>query len=239
MAFLSNITKLTFNLENNQIKNINLRRHKSFNCKKWCIGNPDKKTYQFDIIIKDDCGVVSIKYNDLTKHLNRTFVKYNKTYMPMPKVLYNMIASFNKDNKMSYVNYNRNRDGYLYYFIISIIYNDYINVVYEEDYSRPALAYTMDKLNICEPDSDICSICYDTDNSAPRYTLPNCSHTFHVECLKPWLNKMNTCPECRSIIKIGMNRHDAAKVIIRYFKKWIHNKKQLTTFTENCDLFVF
>ena len=43
-----------------------------------------------------------------------------------------------------------------------------------------------------------CSICLEKINKCERHiTLTECNHTFHKKCLKQWLNKNNTCPNCR------------------------------------------
>ena len=43
-----------------------------------------------------------------------------------------------------------------------------------------------------------CSICLEKINKCERnITLTECNHTFHKKCLKQWLNKNNTCPNCR------------------------------------------
>ena len=47
-------------------------------------------------------------------------------------------------------------------------------------------------------ESDICSICHE-DLSTNLYTLPECSHTFHCNCIMHWFRaKHNTCPLCNN-----------------------------------------
>ncbi|GFY59088.1 hypothetical protein TNIN_277631 [Trichonephila inaurata madagascariensis] len=46
-------------------------------------------------------------------------------------------------------------------------------------------------------DSTECAICLNCDD-AERYTLGQCKHTFHLICLREWLdNGKSTCPYCR------------------------------------------
>jgi len=44
-----------------------------------------------------------------------------------------------------------------------------------------------------------CSICLKAlDTSSENITLEKCRHTFHKECLKPWVvAEKRTCPNCR------------------------------------------
>ena len=45
-----------------------------------------------------------------------------------------------------------------------------------------------------------CSICY--EEMLPQESLNelNCKHRFHIDCLLPWLQFKNTCPDCRALI---------------------------------------
>lgn len=42
-----------------------------------------------------------------------------------------------------------------------------------------------------------CNICLSTSEDGERWVMLPCGHAFHEECLKPWLEKNNTCPVCR------------------------------------------
>ena len=46
----------------------------------------------------------------------------------------------------------------------------------------------------------LCSICLDNLNPGEQYTLSECGHSFHSNCLITWLRSTNTnsCPLCRS-----------------------------------------
>ncbi|CAK5052531.1 unnamed protein product [Meloidogyne enterolobii] len=43
-----------------------------------------------------------------------------------------------------------------------------------------------------------CTICLSTLRSDNVYTLKNCNHTFHHECVTRWISEgSKTCPTCR------------------------------------------
>ena len=54
----------------------------------------------------------------------------------------------------------------------------------------------IDGLEKVENCSDVCVVCQEEVKTGRK--LP-CSHTFHLECIKPWLSQKNTCPKCRAI----------------------------------------
>ena len=47
---------------------------------------------------------------------------------------------------------------------------------------------------------ETCSICLDEIQENERYELLRCPHVYHKKCILQWLEKSNTCPECRQII---------------------------------------
>lgn len=47
---------------------------------------------------------------------------------------------------------------------------------------------------------DECSICLDKYIKNDKVSDLNCGHIFHKDCIKIWLSKNNTCPQCREII---------------------------------------
>ena len=47
-------------------------------------------------------------------------------------------------------------------------------------------------------DGTTCSICLDTIQQSQEARALPCSHTFHRECIRPWLARRHTCPECRA-----------------------------------------
>ena len=56
----------------------------------------------------------------------------------------------------------------------------------------------------CDGDLGECSICQDRIKKGQMICRLPCqdtvSHAFHRDCVKPWLEKNNTCPNCRSKI---------------------------------------
>ena len=49
-----------------------------------------------------------------------------------------------------------------------------------------------------------CSICFSTlRSSVPTEALVPCGHTFHTECISPWLSRQDTCPVCRHKVENG------------------------------------
>ena len=48
-----------------------------------------------------------------------------------------------------------------------------------------------------------CSVCIcDFELGSQGMFLP-CGHTFHPDCIKPWLKDHNTCPVCRKELPTG------------------------------------
>lgn len=47
---------------------------------------------------------------------------------------------------------------------------------------------------------DECSICLDKYEINDKIISLNCNHKFHKNCLKLWISKNNTCPQCRENI---------------------------------------
>lgn len=54
----------------------------------------------------------------------------------------------------------------------------------------------IDSLETVENCSDTCVVCQEEVKTGR--VLP-CSHTFHLECIQPWLLQKNTCPKCRAV----------------------------------------
>jgi hypothetical protein len=55
--------------------------------------------------------------------------------------------------------------------------------------------------------TDVCSICYDTLDTEPQYTIPDCNHTFHTNCIVHWFrNGYRHCPLCNHL-GLGSNKY--------------------------------
>ena len=61
-----------------------------------------------------------------------------------------------------------------------------------------------------------CAVCLENFRAGERCRLlPNCKHSFHIQCIDSWLSKTAACPICRrdaSLVKIGSSRDAAAAV---------------------------
>lgn len=57
-----------------------------------------------------------------------------------------------------------------------------------------------DVINDTNKTTDICPICYDNLNTEQSYTIPDCNHTFHTNCLIHWFrNGYRHCPTCNHL----------------------------------------
>jgi hypothetical protein len=75
-----------------------------------------------------------------------------------------------------------------------------------EDMFRTPPVPRKSKIATFKSDTDLghCSICFDTIKRGQMMCRLPCkndvSHAFHKKCIVPWLEKNNTCPNCRSEI---------------------------------------
>ena len=67
--------------------------------------------------------------------------------------------------------------------------------------SKPDLPqWTIDE-QFVNKETHTCVICMDTYMKGDTVNgLPQCSHYFHVNCIKAWLVGSNACPVCRSTV---------------------------------------
>ena len=64
---------------------------------------------------------------------------------------------------------------------------------------------------------DNCSICLNPMTKDDK-KLPDCPHRFHEDCIKNWIEKNNTCPNCRT--KILPHIHEDSKKLFVYARKY-------------------
>ena len=52
---------------------------------------------------------------------------------------------------------------------------------------------------IAEIDSKelVCNVCKDEYKEGEEVTKLPCNHSYHPECILPWLKEHNSCPTCR------------------------------------------
>ena len=202
--------------------------------------NNIKERRNLKVIVKDEDYNNSKTYNytQLVKftdgyHLKHVHTKKGRPkYIPILDTIYKFIENGLNINKItnSYSNMN-------YHYIIELL-----NVLYLgdegiddiddiDDYEqiKPVLTYTKDKLTICCPDSELCSICFEQSDSK-KYRLP-CNHMFHVGCIDPWISRMNTCPVCRAEISVPMTEEYAMNIIKRNLIKWVYKRRNTITHT--------
>lgn len=56
-----------------------------------------------------------------------------------------------------------------------------------------------------------CAICMKDFKTDDKVFALKCGHSFHVECLEPWLASNTVCPACRYDLKLDMPASEAAK----------------------------
>ena len=68
--------------------------------------------------------------------------------------------------------------------------------------------------------NDICAICHDNLGEDNVYTLPECNHKFHTNCIMTWFRaKHNTCPLCNNkVINATKGFTRTIKIINRIVK---------------------
>jgi hypothetical protein len=49
---------------------------------------------------------------------------------------------------------------------------------------------------------DVCSVCLDSYTAGQMVRRLRCAHTFHADCIEPWLEAHTTCPCCRGEVMV-------------------------------------
>lgn len=76
------------------------------------------------------------------------------------------------------------------------------NLTSEEINQLPTFSFTSGADQASSPTT--CIVCQNAfQNSEILTRLPTCSHTFHSDCIRPWLQIVNTCPVCRAPVTLN------------------------------------
>lgn len=78
--------------------------------------------------------------------------------------------------------------------------------------ARPASSIVVDSLpshTVSGACDSMCTVCHDDFESGQVATSMPCSHTFHKDCLTPWLAQNNSCPVCRFELPTNDPTYDA------------------------------
>ena len=106
------------------------------------------------------------------------------------------------NNDTKYETYN-NFDSYmLFYFVCTLFSSYFCHIFYICIKNKCKIYYNDYKKNknlkekLINDDIEICSICLEKlkDN---KCVILSCEHIYHKVCIKKWLKKNNTCPNCR------------------------------------------
>ncbi|MED6187164.1 hypothetical protein PIB30_073917, partial [Stylosanthes scabra] len=63
----------------------------------------------------------------------------------------------------------------------------------------------------CDESSSKCSVCLNEFQQNEKLrAIPNCNHTFHIDCIDIWLQNNDNCPLCRTKISLLSGRIDVA-----------------------------
>ncbi len=82
--------------------------------------------------------------------------------------------------------------------------------------------------------TDICAICHE-DLSNNLYNLPECTHTYHVNCIMHWFRtNHNTCPLCQNhginytqAYTLGLSQNYSERTLWKdYYKKACHHARK-------------
>lgn len=77
-------------------------------------------------------------------------------------------------------------------------------------------------------DGDGCIICQSDYQAGDRCMHLACGHSFHAECIKPWIRRNRTCPLCRHPTHVTMSMHRAITVRNRFLVRMIGRLRRST-----------
>ena len=95
-------------------------------------------------------------------------------------------------------------DSYILFYFVCILFGSYFcRIFYTCTKNKSKIYYDTYKKNknlkeklIKNDDNDICSICLEKLKD-DKCVILNCEHIYHKDCIKKWLKKNETCPNCR------------------------------------------
>lgn len=64
-----------------------------------------------------------------------------------------------------------------------------------------------------------CTICHESTSSGDIYTIPECGHSFHTNCIVTWFRVNNTCPLCKDTGINSISLFSNARDTNFYFKR--------------------
>lgn len=107
------------------------------------------------------------------------------------------------DNDTKYDTY-KDFDSYLLFYFVCILFASYFCYpLYIHTKNKCKIYYNIYQKNknlkeklIKIDDNDICSICLE-DLKNGKCVVLSCEHIYHKDCIKKWLKKNETCPNCR------------------------------------------
>ena len=84
--------------------------------------------------------------------------------------------------------------------------------------------------------SDNCVVCQDDFEPRERVGVLSCGHTFHPDCIKPWLAKQKTCPLCRAQNVFLAKIYDSRELVPGYKPKVSNSQKTTTIELPECSI---
>ncbi len=107
------------------------------------------------------------------------------------------------NNDTKYDTY-RDFDSYVLFYLVCTLFGSYfchIFYISTKNKCKIYYEYYLKNKNLKEKlikndDNDICSICLE-DLKDEKCVILSCEHIYHKDCIKKWLKKNDSCPNCR------------------------------------------
>ena len=88
------------------------------------------------------------------------------------------------------------------------------------------MALNIHEIATVNEDMDKCIICLESLNNETNYSLPECSHTYHQNCIMHWFrNGSNKCPLCNNL---GVNDLSSSGSVNNSGCRWWDHKYRYT-----------